>query len=644
MLTVTDEISEDTEKVTTEDIESIVKEEDEAPPAEPNWNHEKIYDVLQALPEPPKVEGMDIHEAHEKMSPAEFRKQIVTLWKKRQAELKEALESLQDDAKYLGKLLEQFKEAEEKGDAEGQLSVLEVLEWEVQDLDKTHVFNFIGGFGIVAEYLNSTNLPVLLFVYDLLAEATEIKLRGGEDPAPFALIELEKVFQSEEWCQRFSTTFVKMAHLLAHREVIELVDAMQHQLPTCQKVHQASGVKTVVERLAKGFADDEELDAEEKKELALFFEDFLGHQSERTPLQSDRSSKMRGTSTKAAPEPLGVLRGHGAPVNSVGFLSVSTVVSGAGDGAVKIWDLKSRRELATNPAAHSKAGVLHTAALQGAAASEHKYVTQGRDGFVKLWDAQTFGIAAEPLSKLYCGSYSFTKSSTMRWPGDTPEGAHVIVCPSSVDNKLLVYDIREDSSSPALTLTVPDAAAKRGMCVSLSLFGSSVAQVEDGAGGNVQTYIAAGFEGGQLAILDLRSGGKVACETTVTQGANALLSFDVTRDGRSAICGSSGEELYVANIDVASYTLSSRSFFSCAHGGFSNVCIRGDQRIVATAGWDHRVRVFHLRKLKPLAVLKYHSDSVFALDFSADSALLASSQRPQNSPLVDLSTLASRFC
>ncbi|ETL42760.1 hypothetical protein F441_06744 [Phytophthora nicotianae CJ01A1] len=375
-LTVTEEeISEDTVKASGEDVASVVKEEDEAPPAEPNWNHEKIYDVLQALPEPPKVEGMDIHEAHEKLSPAEFRRQIVTLWKKRQAELKEALESLQDDAKYLGKLLEQFKEAEQKGDTEGQLSVLEVLEWEVQDLDKTHVFNFIGGFGIVAEYLNSTNLPirasaawvvgsaaknykdgqewaidagvipklvdslrlelpssedaakdvlevkkkaiyalsslvrsnergqrlfslhngpellaglfddahpaklqlkVLLFVYDLLAEATEIKLRGGDDPVPSALIELEKVFQSEKWCQRFSTTFVKMAHLLAHREVIELVDAMRHQLPACQQVHQTSGIKTVVEKLAEGFAGDEELDAEEKNELALFFEDFLG--------------------------------------------------------------------------------------------------------------------------------------------------------------------------------------------------------------------------------------------------------------------------------------------------------------------------------------------------------------------------------
>ncbi|KAG1708433.1 hypothetical protein DVH05_025112 [Phytophthora capsici] len=368
MLTVTDEANED---ASTDDTE-LTEELDKAPAAEPNWNHEKIYDVLQALPEPPKVEGMDIHEAHDKLSPAEFRKHIVTLWKKRQAELKEALESLQDDAKYLGKLLEQFKEAEQNGDNEGQLSVLEVLEWEVQDLDKTHVFNFIGGFNIIAEYLNSTNLPirqhaawvvgsaaknykdgqewaidagvvprlinslaldipkeeesakdvievkkkaiyalssiarnnergqrlfllhngaellaglfneahpnklklkVLLFVYDLLAEAAERKTSAEELPS--ALVELEKVFQSAEWCGRFSATFIEMAPLLAHREVIELVDAMRHQLPACQEIHRSSGASSVVEKLAKSIAGDEELDEEEKKELSLFFQDFL---------------------------------------------------------------------------------------------------------------------------------------------------------------------------------------------------------------------------------------------------------------------------------------------------------------------------------------------------------------------------------
>ncbi|KAL3668202.1 hypothetical protein V7S43_007063 [Phytophthora oleae] len=371
-LTVTDEASEDAVGLRTVDTELTEEGVDEAPAAEPNWNHEKIYEVLQALPEPPKVEGMDIHEAHEKLSPAEFRKQIVTLWKKRQAELKDALESLQDDAKYLGKLLEQFKEAEENGDTEGQLSVLEVLEWEVQDLDKTHVFNFIGGFNIIAEYLNSTNLPirahaawvvgsaaknykdgqawaidagvmprlihslaleipkaeesakgvlevkkkatyalssivrsnergqrlfllhngaellaglfndahpnklqlkVLLFVYDLLAEAAERKSSAEE--LPTALVELEEAFQSSEWCERFSATFIEMAPLLAQREIIELVDGMRHQLPTCQEVHRASGVTSVVEKLAKSFAGDEELDEEEKKELALFLQDFV---------------------------------------------------------------------------------------------------------------------------------------------------------------------------------------------------------------------------------------------------------------------------------------------------------------------------------------------------------------------------------
>ncbi|CAH0477769.1 unnamed protein product [Peronospora belbahrii] len=331
---------------------------------EPSWNHEKMYDVLQALPEPPKVEGMNIHEAREKLSPAEFRQQVVSLWKKRQDELKEALESLQDDAKYLGKLLEQFKEAENNSDTEGQLSVLEVLEWEVQDLDKTHVFNFIGGFGIIAEYLNSTNLPVraraawvtgsaaknykdgqewaidagvvpklvnsltlevpnavesaddvlevkkkavyalssivktnergqrlfllldgpellaelftdahpaqlqlkvLLFVYDLLAEAAERKLLNGEQPAPSPLIKLERVFQSTDWCERFSTTFVKMAPLLGRRKAVELVDAMRHQLPMCQVVFQTSDVKSVVKKLGQELLNDQEADEAEKR-------------------------------------------------------------------------------------------------------------------------------------------------------------------------------------------------------------------------------------------------------------------------------------------------------------------------------------------------------------------------------------------
>lgn len=138
--------------------------------------------------------------------------------------------------------------------------------------------------------------------------------------------------------------------------------------------------------------------------------------------------------------------------------------------------------------------------------------------------------------------------------------------------------------------------------MSLSLFESS-------ANGHANPFVAAGYEGGQLSVLDLRAGGKIACEAPIFSGATArtssehlvslanrnahsivcpVLSFDLTRDGQTAICGSSAEDLRVAKFDPSALSISSESFFSCNHGGISAIRIRPDQRIFASAGWDHR--------------------------------------------------------
>ncbi|KAJ0404987.1 hypothetical protein P43SY_004904 [Pythium insidiosum] len=106
-----------------------------------------------------------------------------------------------------------------------------------------------------------------------------------------------------------------------------------------------------------------------------------------------------------------------------------------------------------------------------------------------------------------------------------------------------------------------------------------------------------------------------------------VLAFDVAPNGASAICGSSAEELSQVTIDLASPSMTSKPFFNCNHGGINAIRLRGDQRIFATAGWDHRVRVFHTRTLKPLAILKYHTDSVFAVDFTPDHNLLLSASK-----------------
>ena len=37
------------------------------------------------------------------------------------------------------------------------------------------------------------------------------------------------------------------------------------------------------------------------------------------------------------------------------------------------------------------------------------------------------------------------------------------------------------------------------------------------------------------------------------------------------------------------------------------VCVRPDTKLLATGGWDRRVRVWQWGKWKPLAVLRYHA-------------------------------------
>ena len=56
------------------------------------------------------------------------------------------------------------------------------------------------------------------------------------------------------------------------------------------------------------------------------------------------------------------------------------------------------------------------------------------------------------------------------------------------------------------------------------------------------------------------------------------------------------------------------------HAGQQGLAIRSDGKIFATAGWDGRVRVYSVQSLRELAVLRWHTESCYAVAFASASS------------------------
>ena len=60
-------------------------------------------------------------------------------------------------------------------------------------------------------------------------------------------------------------------------------------------------------------------------------------------------------------------------------------------------------------------------------------------------------------------------------------------------------------------------------------------------------------------------------------------------------------------------TMQVRKERELTNAGVSVAGIRPDRRLLATGGWDHRIRIFswkHPEKAKPLAVLPFHTQAI----------------------------------
>ncbi|KAG0233439.1 WD40-repeat-containing domain protein [Mortierella sp. GBAus27b] len=95
-----------------------------------------------------------------------------------------------------------------------------------------------------------------------------------------------------------------------------------------------------------------------------------------------------------------------------------------------------------------------------------------------------------------------------------------------------------------------------------------------------------------------------------------VLALDISSDLRYAV--SSGTDNVFTKYDLFSQLQGVPEVTTVAlkSNGINDVKIRSDNKIIGLAGWDGRIRVFSTKTVKPLAVLKYHRESLDCLDFA----------------------------
>lgn len=365
------------------------------------------------------------------------------------------------------------------------------------------------------------------------------------------------------------------------------------------------------------------------------------------------------------PDPIAVLRGHRASVMDVCFhWSKPLLFSGSTDGELRTWDTIQHRTLSSAWVHSAVHGIISVAS--GPSLGDNNILSQGRDGTVKLWDIENGGLSRVPLVTLRTNSYNFCKLSLVKKPtvqvkqvepsaqehyvdpseyvgADMLNGSGVKVRKYQPDNSMGLNDEVHtegpkyvavageqsqveiwDLNTAERCTTFPQgspngmidqSARARGLCMAIQAFIPSESQ------GSLN--ILAGYEDGTIAWWDIRN--TAAPLSSVKFHSEPVISLSVDQSCHGGISGGADEKIMVFNLDYNLGTCIVRKEIGLERPGIAGTSIRTDGKIAATAGWDHRVRIYNYRKGSPLAILKYHNATCNAVTFSSDCKLLASS-------------------
>jgi len=315
------------------------------------------------------------------------------------------------------------------------------------------------------------------------------------------------------------------------------------------------------------------------------------------------------------PPPLFSLRGHEGAVNAVCFVGDGNyLVSGDVDGKVKVWSLEGRNAVAEldNVHAHSVISVVRVLDAEG------HFATCSRDATVKIWNLETCHSGGAPMSVLQTQARCFCNASA---DIDSP----------SCDKNLLITAGAEESAVQLWDLRTASVVSVMLMPQEQGIVSSLLLKTEASPG----PLAFVGCDDGSLSCVDLRlnsilSRVKLHEDEVGPQPLLTIAAQPLATDGALRLLTGGGD----CKLRRSGYNGSVLEAQDCAtlpSVGTSSISVRCDGRLIASGHWDKTVRLYDAKRLKPLAVLHHHKESVFGLGFgirgTASQGLLASSSK-----------------
>ena len=307
-------------------------------------------------------------------------------------------------------------------------------------------------------------------------------------------------------------------------------------------------------------------------------------------------------SKQSDPDPVFVLRSGTDDITALKYACTvdgkEVIISGSSSGEIKFWDFSTKRPFLEFQSG-SKSGILYVNLLK--LSSEWYLITQNREGELLFWNASSLSSNMKVKNAWQISKLGFCSISLLEF-----NDSKCWIAFSCGESSLGVREFPNDSPG-TIELTPKD---RKGMVMQIKLFLSK----------SNKLLLLSGYEDGCLTIWNVFDAAALSTLKLYDDPIMALC-FDI--ESMKVFTGSAGNIVKLVSINRESLELDLCGCVSTQYSGCSSAQVRRDGKLLFVGGWDGIIRVYTWKKMRLLALLKYHTETINCMCFNDNNFTIA---------------------